>query len=58
MKDIILGLVAGIICGLVFKSLKLPLPSPPAFAGVMGIAGLFLGGKLFDILVNVLKMLK
>lgn len=50
MKEIVLALVAGIIFGLAFRLLKLPLPAPPVLAGVMGIVGVYLGSKLFDIL--------
>ncbi len=52
MKELFLALIAGIICGLVFKFLKLPSPSPPVFAGIMGIIGIFLGGKLFDFMMK------
>lgn len=54
MKEIVLSLVAGIIFGLVFKLLKLPLPAPTVLAGVMGIVGVYVGGKLFDILIAFL----
>ena len=58
MKDMILGLFAGIFCGVVFRFLRLPLPSPPVFAGVMGITGVFLGGKLFDLLLHAIKLIR
>jgi XapX domain-containing protein len=54
MKEIVLSLLAGIICGLIFKLLKLPLPAPPVLAGVIGIVGVYLGGKIFDILIDFL----
>ncbi len=47
MKEILLSLLAGLIIGIVFKSLKLPLPAPPVLAGIMGIVGIFLGGLIF-----------
>ncbi|OIJ11772.1 XapX domain protein [Anaerobacillus alkalilacustris] len=47
MKEILLSLLAGIIIGIVFKSLRLPLPAPPVLAGIMGIIGIFLGGLIF-----------
>ncbi|GGM38972.1 XapX domain protein [Paraliobacillus quinghaiensis] len=48
MKEIILALVAGIAVGVVFKFLRLPLPAPPVLAGVIGIAGVYLGGMIAD----------
>lgn len=44
MKEIILSLIAGVIIGLVFKMMKLPLPAPPVLAGVVGVLGVYLGG--------------
>lgn len=43
MRDVILATLAGIIIGLIFARLRLPIPAPPTLAGVMGIVGLFLG---------------
>jgi len=44
MRELILSLVAGIILGIVFKLLRLPLPAPPVLAGILGIIGIYLGG--------------
>lgn len=43
MRDVILATLAGIVIGMIFARLKLPIPAPPNLAGVMGIVGLFLG---------------
>lgn len=43
MRDVILATLVGIIIGLLFARLKLPIPAPPTLAGLMGIVGLFLG---------------
>lgn len=48
MKDIILSLITGAICGIVFALLKLPVPAPPVISGLMGIFGLWLGYKLIQ----------
>ncbi|UOE95305.1 MULTISPECIES: XapX domain-containing protein [Bacillaceae] len=48
MKEIFLSLLAGIIIGIVFKFLKLPLPAPPVLAGVIGIVGVYSGGLIAD----------
>ncbi|NLJ99702.1 MAG: XapX domain-containing protein [Clostridia bacterium] len=43
MKTVILSLFTGVFAGFLFSMLKLPIPAPATFAGVMGIVGLFLG---------------
>lgn len=56
MKEVILSLIAGMVIGIVFKMLKLPLPAPPVLAGVVGIFGVYLGGiiatNLFKLFTN------
>lgn len=47
MQEVILALIAGAIVGFLFALIKLPIPAPPALAGVMGIVGVFLGYKMF-----------
>ena len=48
MKELILSVLAGIIIGVVFKLMKLPLPAPSVLAGVLGIFGVYIGGILVD----------
>lgn len=48
MKELILSLLAGIIIGVTFKFLRLPLPAPPVLAGVLGVAGVYFGGIIVD----------
>lgn len=43
MKDIIYTTLTGIAVGGIFSVLKLPIPAPPVFAGLMGIVGLWIG---------------
>ena len=43
MKDIVLALVSGMIMGGVFSLIKLPIPAPSNFAGVVAIFGIFFG---------------
>ena len=50
MKDIILSLFTGGICGVVFALFKLPVPAPPVLSGLMGIFGLWAGYKLASII--------
>ncbi|GEL09069.1 XapX domain-containing protein [Salisediminibacterium halotolerans] len=47
MQEVLLALLAGAIVGFLFGIIKLPIPAPPALAGVMGIFGVYLGYQLF-----------
>lgn len=51
MQEILLSLLAGLICGAIFTALKLPLPAPPVLPGVVGIFGVFLGMKVYQFAV-------
>ncbi|MGI8316577.1 XapX domain-containing protein [Halobacillus mangrovi] len=46
MKEVLLALSVGLIVGILFASFKLPIPAPPALAGVAGIVGIYLGYKV------------
>ncbi len=46
------SLLAGILLGLVFALLKLPIPAPPVFPAIMGIAGVWLGGYVLPPFVH------
>ncbi|MFC0525198.1 XapX domain-containing protein [Pontibacillus salicampi] len=48
MKTVIISLLTGFIVGFVFALLKLPIPAPPALAGVMGIVGIYAGFKVYE----------
>jgi XapX domain-containing protein len=52
VKEIILSVITGFGCGIIFAAFKLPVPAPPVFAGVAGIIGLWLG---YDILVRIIS---
>jgi XapX domain-containing protein len=52
MKDIILALISGLIMGGIFSLIKLPIPAPSNFAGVMGIVGIFLGYLLVKLVIK------
>lgn len=47
MKEVILSLGTGTVVGFLFALLRLPIPAPPALAGITGIVGVYLGFKLF-----------
>ncbi|WP_342430058.1 DUF1427 family protein [Neobacillus sp. FSL H8-0543] len=46
MKEIVLALIAGLIVGILFKFMKLPLPAPPVFSAVVGVFGVYFGGVI------------
>ncbi|QGH34329.1 DUF1427 family protein [Gracilibacillus salitolerans] len=48
MKELLLSLLAGIMIGIAFKFMKLPLPAPPVLAGIVGIFGVYFGGQIAD----------
>ncbi|MBB5174122.1 XapX domain-containing protein [Texcoconibacillus texcoconensis] len=43
MQESILAVLAGLIVGIIFGVIRLPVPAPPAFPGIMGILGIYLG---------------
>jgi XapX domain-containing protein len=43
IKEVFLTTLTGTLVGVVFSLLRLPIPAPPVFAGLMGIFGLWLG---------------
>ena len=43
MQTVLLALLTGSLVGVLFSWVKLPLPAPPALAGVAGIFGIYLG---------------
>jgi len=43
MKELIYTTLTGVAVGGIFSILKLPIPAPPVFAGLMGIVGLWMG---------------
>lgn len=48
LKTWILALVVGMAFGALVTWLKLPLPAPPVFSGVLGIVGVWLGAQLVE----------
>jgi XapX domain-containing protein len=50
VAEVLLATATGVIAGAVFALVDVPIPAPPALAGVMGIVGIFLGYKIVDYL--------
>ncbi|CAH2713645.1 hypothetical protein BACCIP111895_00781 [Neobacillus rhizosphaerae] len=55
MKEVIMALFAGLIVGMLFKFLKLPLPAPPVFSAVVGVFGVYLGGVVLDWILKLVQ---
>ncbi|RXJ02857.1 DUF1427 family protein [Anaerobacillus alkaliphilus] len=54
MNEIFIALVAGLIVGFIFTFLRLPIPAPPVLSEIMGIIGIFLGYKAFQLLIPLI----
>jgi XapX domain len=52
MAVMLIALVVGVVIGAIFKALKLPVPVPHDFAGIVGVMGMFLGSALIDLISN------
>lgn len=56
MKELLLCLGVGIMIGIVFALLRLPMPVPHSWGGVIGLAGMFvggiIGGKIVELIVS------
>jgi XapX domain-containing protein len=50
MKEMVLSLMTGAVCGVTFALFKLPVPAPTVIPGLLGIFGIFLGYQLTDIM--------
>ncbi|MGC6427097.1 MAG: XapX domain-containing protein [Akkermansiaceae bacterium] len=48
MTTILAALATGLLVGLIFTALKLPLPAPAVWSGVAGIVGILLGSKIWE----------
>ncbi|MGY4688382.1 XapX domain-containing protein [Salibacterium sp. K-3] len=48
MQEALLSLLTGLGVGFLFALVRLPIPAPPALPGVLGVAGIFLGYKVFQ----------
>jgi XapX domain-containing protein len=54
MVVMLIALLVGIVIGVIFKSMKLPVPVPHDFAGIVGLIGMFAGSALVDIITKLL----
>ena len=52
MNEVLLSMFAGLIVGVVFSAIKLPIPAPPVLSGVMGIVGVYAGAVGYQWIVE------
>lgn len=52
MTTILLSALAGLICGIVFSAIRLPIPAPITFAGVVGVISIWAGYVITERVIN------
>lgn len=52
LNEVLLATLSGLIVGIVFTAIKLPIPAPPVLSGIMGIVGVFLGSVIYSKIVE------
>jgi len=52
MKNYLLSLLTGLLCGGVFSIFNLPIPAPLVFEGIMGIIGIWGGYMLVKLFIK------
>ena len=53
MIEILIALSVGMVVGILFSACKLPIPAPPAIAGVVGIVGIYLGAQTWPLIAKL-----
>ncbi len=49
MCSLLISLGVGLVIGILFKSLKLPVPVPHGLGGMIGLVGMFAGSELVSV---------
>jgi XapX domain-containing protein len=55
MTEALLSLLAGLIVGVLFILVRLPIPAPPVLSGILGIVGIWLGGIVGQYILHFFK---
>lgn len=50
--ELLLCLGVGLVIGVIFSVLKLPLPVPHGWGGVIGLVGMFIGGRIIEMIIR------
>ncbi|MFC1235935.1 XapX domain-containing protein [Vibrio sp. DW001] len=54
LNEVLLAVTSGLIVGIFFTAVKLPIPAPPVLSGVMGIVGVYVGSIIYTKYISVL----
>ncbi|EOA8958812.1 XapX domain-containing protein [Vibrio harveyi] len=54
MYEVIMAMISGLIVGILFTAIKLPIPAPPVLSGVLAICSVYAGSLLYT---NVIAQL-
>lgn len=52
--ETLLATFAGLLVGVIFTLIKLPIPAPPYLPGVMGVVGVYVGSLLTNSVISFL----
>lgn len=52
MKEIVVAFFVGLVIGVIFKFVKLPVPVPHGLSGLVGLIGMFIGANVIDLITN------
>lgn len=52
LRESLLALLVGGVCGGVFALARLPVPAPPVLSGVIGVLGVYSGYTLIQFLLS------
>ena len=50
--EIMAALIVGLVIGVMFKALKLPVPVPHGVAGLAGLIGMFISSEAYPLVVT------
>lgn len=53
VTQLLIALVVGLVIGILFKSLKLPVPVPHGLGGLVGLIGMYLGSEIVGAIINL-----
>lgn len=54
LSEVLLATISGILIGVLFTAIKLPVPAPPVLSGVMGVVGVYIGSILYSKIIFIL----
>lgn len=54
MVVMLISLLVGVVIGIIFKMMKLPVPVPHDFSGIVGLIGMFVGSMAVDVVTKMM----